>query len=260
VIDLHFHLLPGIDDGPPTIDDALALARAAVASGTTTVVATPHVSWTWPGNSSDSIARAVDELRVELHDARIPLEVLPGAEVALTRALDLPDDELRALRLGQGPWLLVECPSTPSAAGFDEALYELSARGHRIVLSHPERCPAFQRDPPVLERLIANGMLSSVTAGSLSGRFGRHVRAFAKQIMDDGLAHNVTSDAHDLRARPPGVANGLQSAGIGDEQADWLTRAVPQAVLAGDAIPPAPAAPAAAARRPLLRLRRRAVG
>jgi protein-tyrosine phosphatase len=181
--------------------------------------------------------------------------------VALTRALDLPDDELRALRLGRGPWLLVECPSTPSAAGFDEALYELSARGHRILLSHPERCPAFQRDPAVLERLVTNGMLSSLTAGSLTGRFGRHVRAFAGRLVHDGLVHNIASDAHDLRQRPPGVGNALEAGGLGDEQADWLVRAVPRAVLAGDAIPPAPAQPAARARRrPLLRLRRRAVG
>jgi protein-tyrosine phosphatase len=253
LIDLHAHVLPGVDDGPPTMDDALTIARAAAAAGTTTIVATPHVSWSWPENTAERIASGADELQARLRAAAVPLEIRCGAEVALTRALDLPDAELRALRLGGGPWLLVECPSTPSAAGFDNALYQLTARGHRIVLSHPERCPAFHRDPEVLERLVAGGMLGSVTAGSLVGRFGRQVRTFALRLLADGLAHNVASDAHDVRRRPPGVLAELAEAGLA-ELTDWLTWDVPGALLTGEPVPPVP--PVAPKRRPLARLRR----
>jgi protein-tyrosine phosphatase len=253
VIDLHAHLLPGIDDGPPTMEDALAVARAAAASGTSTVVVTPHVSWQWAETTAERIQRARAALQDALRAAGIPLEIRAGAEVALTRAIDLPDDELRALTLGGGPWLLVECPSTPSAAGFESALYQLTARGHRIVLSHPERCPAFQRDRDVRERLVAAGMLGSVTAGALVGRFGRQVRAFASRLLEDGLAHNVASDAHDLRRRPPGMLAELEEAGMA-ARAEWLTATVPAAILAGDPVPPAPPRPAK--RRALARLRR----
>jgi protein-tyrosine phosphatase len=257
VIDLHSHILPGIDDGARTLGDSIAIARAAVRTGTATVVATPHVSWSWPDNNAAAIRAGVAELRDALSAAAVPLDVWPGAEVALTRAIDLPDVELRELRLGKGPWLLIECPSTPSAAGFEEALYELSARGHRIVLSHPERCPAFHGDEAVLERLVATGVLGSITAGALRGRFGRRVRTFAAKLLARGLAHNVASDAHDVDRRPPGLVAELEAAGLGP-RADWLVRDVPAAVITGRPVPPPPPPPAHPGRRSRGQLRRRA--
>jgi protein-tyrosine phosphatase len=240
VIDLHFHVLPGIDDGPPTLEAALDLARAAEQAGTTTIVATPHVSWDWPENDAARIAAAVASINDELRAAGIAVEVLPGAEVAMTRAADLDGDELRALRLGGGPYLLVECPHSPAASGFEGLLAALSHDGHSILLAHPERCPAFLRDRSTLERLVGNGMLTSVTAGSFAGRFGREVRRFAQEMLRDGLVHNVASDAHDLLRRPPGVDGVLADEGL-EEGTDWFTRQVPEAILGGRALPPAPA-------------------
>jgi protein-tyrosine phosphatase len=240
VIDLHFHVLPGIDDGPPSLEAALDLARAAHAAGTTTIVATPHVSWDWPENDAARIAGAVRDVNAELQRHGIGVEVLAGAEVAMTRAADLDDAELQALHLGGGPYLLIECPHSPAASGFEGLLSSLSHAGHRIVLAHPERCPAFHRDRDTLERLIGSGMLSSITAGSLAGRFGREVRRFSQELLRDGLVHNVASDAHDVLRRPPGVDPVLVEEGLGDG-ADWLTRQVPEAILAGTPIPPAPA-------------------
>jgi protein-tyrosine phosphatase len=122
VIDLHCHVLPGIDDGPDTLDDSLALCRAAAAAGTRTVVATPHVSWDWPNVTSRVVADGVARVNEALEAEGVDLEVRPGAEVAMTRAGDLEDSELVALRLGGGPYLLVECPFSPAAAGFDAIL------------------------------------------------------------------------------------------------------------------------------------------
>jgi len=242
VIDLHCHVLPGIDDGPQTTEASLAIARAAIAAGTRTMVATPHVSWEWPDNDAARIAAEVERLTETLHVEGLDLEIRAGAEVALTRAGDLDDDELRALRLGDGPYLLVECPFAQSASGFETPLFSLTARGHRIVLAHPERCAGFHRDPAVLGRLVSAGMLASVTAGSLAGRFGGEVRKVAWDMLRAGLVHNVASDAHSEVRRPPGMAAELADAGLGDH-ADWLTRAVPRAILDGDDIPPRPSAP-----------------
>lgn len=239
MIDLHCHVLPGIDDGPETIAGSVALARAAAAAGTRTLVATPHVSWTYP-NDADTIARLVDELTARLAAEQVALEVLSGAEIAITRLAEIEPAQLPRLGLGGGPWLLVEPPFTPAANNLDTILLDLQRRGHRVLLAHPERCPAFHREPRMLESLVDAGVLTSITAGSLVGRFGGEVRRFALELARDGMIHNVASDAHDLVRRQPGVAAELEQAGLGP-LADWLTRAVPAAILDGGEIPPRPA-------------------
>ena len=171
VIDIHSHVLPGIDDGPATIEASIALARAVAQSGTRTLVATPHVSWRHP-NDSATIAPLVDELNAHLRTEEIELEIRAGAEIAMTRAAELDPAELARLTLGGGEWLLVECPFTPVATGMDALVFDLQRRGHRVVLAHPERCPAFHRDRRPLELLVHGGVLTSITAGSLVGRFG----------------------------------------------------------------------------------------
>jgi protein-tyrosine phosphatase len=252
MIDLHCHVLPGIDDGPATIEGSLAIARLAAAGGTRVLVATPHVNWRYR-NDAAGIAERVAELNerlaaeeVQTADGRV-LEVRPGAEVALTLIAELAPAQLEALGLGGGRWLLVEPPFTPVAPNLDGMLLELLANlrsvGGRIVLAHPERCPAFQRDPPMLERLVRAGMLTSVTAGSLGGRFGGEARRLALALARDGLLHNVASDAHDPVNRTPEIASALEHAGLGP-LAQWLTVEVPAAILDDGVIPPRPATPA----------------
>lgn len=255
MIDLHFHALPGIDDGPPDLGAAIALVRAAAEAGTHAIVATPHVSWEYP-NDSQAIATGVRALNRELASHGIDVQIHAGAEVALTRAFDLPPAELQALRLGGGPWLLVEVPHTPAATGVEGLLRGLQQRGERIVLAHVERCPAFLEDPGLLGRLVADGMLASITAASLSGGFGRHAQQAAERFIAAGLIHNVSSDAHNISSRPPGVLADLERAGL-VKQADWLSAQVPEAILRGAAIPVAPVWPAPPERRGFLGRRRR---
>ncbi|HTA15170.1 MAG TPA: CpsB/CapC family capsule biosynthesis tyrosine phosphatase [Solirubrobacteraceae bacterium] len=243
MIDLHTHVLPGIDDGPDTIEGSLALARAAAASGTRVMVATPHVNW-HHHNDAATIARHVDQLNERLALEGIALEIRPGAEIAMTRAEEIGEQELERLRIGGGPWILLEPPFTPIVTGLDGVVATLQRAGHRVVLAHPERCPALHRDPQMVESLVRSGVLTSVTAGSLVGRFGGEVRRFARRLVDQGLVHNVASDAHDAIKRPPGMAAELADAGYG-ALADWLTRAVPAAILSGEEIPARPETPVA---------------
>jgi protein-tyrosine phosphatase len=256
MIDLHSHVLPGIDDGPPTMEGSLALARAAAEQGTTVLAATPHVTWDLPRNTAGLIAGLVGEVNAEIGAAGIGLQVVPGGEIAMSRAADLPAEEVTGLRLGGGPWVLVECPFTPSAAGFDEILHAVSLRGHRILLAHPERSPAFQRDPELLARFVHMGMLAQVTAGSFTGEFGRTVQRTAQDMLARGLVHVVASDAHDAVRRGPAIAAPLREAGIAEERIAWLTRGVPEAILAGDRIPPAPVVEPPPRKGLLSRLRR----
>jgi protein-tyrosine phosphatase len=238
VIDLHCHVLAGIDDGPESIEGSVALARAAANAGVQTLVATPHVSRRYP-NDADTIIELVDQLNDRLTSEELALEVLPGAELAVTQLPEIEPSELQRLCLGGGPWLLVECPLGLGEPDIAPTVTDLQKRGFRVVLAHPERCPAYHRSPAALAALVRSGVLTSITAGAFVGRFGGTVRRFALELVGSGLVHSVASDAHDRSLRPPGMASELQQAGLGG-LADWLTREVPEAVLGGTEIPPRP--------------------
>jgi protein-tyrosine phosphatase len=238
VIDLHSHVLPGIDDGPETIEGSLALARAAAAAGTQTLLATPHVSWRYP-NDANTIAPLVEDLNARLAAEGTPLQICSGAEIAVTRAGEIEPAQLARLSLGASPWLLIECPFTPVATGMDALVLDIQRQGHRVLLAHPERCPAFHRNRHALQALVRGGALTSITAGSLVGRFGGEVRRFALELIREELVHNVASDAHDATRRPPGMAAELSEAGL-DSLSEWLTQQVPAAILDGEEIPPRP--------------------
>jgi len=250
VIDLHCHVLPGIDDGVQSFDASVALARAAALAGTRTLVATPHVSARYR-NDAETIGRLAHELRRRLSVTGVELQVLAGAEIAWSQLGALGEDEISRLTLGGGPWLLVEPPFATAAIGLVPTLLELRRSGRSVLLAHPERCPAFHREPSLLRALLAEGILTSITAGSLVGSFGRTVRRFALELVHAGMVHNVASDAHDASQRPPSIRAELEKSGL-DPLADWLTHEVPAAILAGEPIPSRPAVelPELAAPRP----------
>ena len=252
MIDLHCHVLPGIDDGPATVEESLDLARVANKAGITTVVATPHVSWRYV-NGPEVIRDGVDALRRAIRAARIELDVRRGAEIELARLNDLSDDDLCALRLGDGPWLLIESPLTWGIIDLESTLDAVSRRGHWIVLAHPERSPFFLRNPRRLRALVARGILCSITASSLVGAFGPEVQGFAFALARERLVHNVSSDAHDAVYRPPVVrADILAAAAHVPElqgRLEWLTCEMPRAILQGEPLPRPPAASDAGRRR-----------
>ncbi|MEV4421672.1 CpsB/CapC family capsule biosynthesis tyrosine phosphatase [Patulibacter sp. NPDC049589] len=248
MIDLHCHILPGIDDGPDDLEGSLAMAREHVARGTGVVVATPHVGWDYP-NTPEVIEAGVAEVNAALRAEGIELEVLAGAEVALTRAVDMSAEQLAGLRLGDGPWLLLEAPISVDSPGIEGLVGIVQSRGVRVLLAHPERCASFHTDPGLLERLVAAGCLAQVTAGALTGFFGRTVQGAARRYVDAGLIHVVASDAHDDAHRAPGMSAPMEEAGYGP-LAPWMGADVPRALLDGVPVPPRPAfAPRPARRR-----------
>jgi protein-tyrosine phosphatase len=243
VIDLHCHVLPALDDGPASMSEALGMARVAAASATTVAVATPHINGHWRVSPAE-IPRRADALRQSLAEAGIELEIRTGGEIALSRLVDLTPEELDSLRLGGGPYLLLECPLSPSAGDFDMLMLTLHRRGERILLAHPERSPLFQQEPERLVRLVEAGLLCSITTGSILGQFGQPARRLAIEMLRVGLAHDLASDCHDQRRRPPGLARALAHAerdlpGIG-AQREWFTSLAPAAILGGEPLPPRP--------------------
>jgi protein-tyrosine phosphatase len=256
VIDLHCHILPGLDDGPVNFDFSVAMARTAAEAGINVVVATPHIRSDYQVDPGQ-IEAGVEALNEALAAEDVQLLVLAGGEVALPKAAELDDSVLRTLCLGSGDYLLVESPYRSSDIDLEGIVSDVQSRGFRPILAHPERCPIFQRDPDRLARLVNSGVLCSITASSLGGGFGNTVRRFAIELLYDGLVHDVASDAHDHLHRPPNLLGGFESAeqdvpGIRG-QATWFTVTAPVAIVSGRQLPPPPDPPP---RPPLSRWRR----
>lgn len=254
MIDLHAHILPGLDDGPPSQDDAVEIARAAVAAGTRALAATSHVDRGY-GLLPDDLSAAREALSARLRAEGIELELLQGGEVAAQRLAGLDDDTLRGLTLGGGPTILLECPFSPVGSGMEPMVADLRRRGFGVLLGHPERSPSFQRVPAHLERLIELGASAQVTVGSLAGDFGDTVARVATRMLEAGHVHVIASDGHDTRRRRPDLrlADGALRERYGDVEAqlEWMTEAAPAAILAGEPLPERPPLP-----RPRGRLRR----
>ena len=230
MIDLHAHILPEIDDGPPTIEDALEMARVAVAAGTKAIATTSHIGYVFD-LGPDDITRARTALQTRLAEEGIAPERLP----------DLDDEALRALALGGGPYVLFECPFAPVGAGMEMMVADLQRRGFGVLLAHPERSASFQRDLGLLTRMVERGALAQVTTGSLAGGFGDIPRRAALAMIEQGLAHVLASDAHDPIRRGPDLRT---AGGVLDEaQHEWMTATAPAAIVAGRPLPPRPELP-----------------
>ncbi len=244
MIDLHSHLLPGIDDGPPDLPGSLAMARAAVDGGTRVMAATPHIGHTH-GVVPASLAGRVADLTAALAAADIPLQVVAGGELAPDRALDLDDGELAAIALGGSRCVLLECPFARAGDLMGRLVAHLQMKGFRVLLAHPERSPTFLGDPSALAELVRRGAYAQLTAGSLIGQFGRTVEKAALAFLAEGLVHVVASDAHDAYGRPPALGE-LVRARLEEERQDpalagVLCDAAPAALLGDRPLPDAPA-------------------
>jgi protein-tyrosine phosphatase len=239
VIDLHAHVLPGVDDGPKTIDESLAVLRDAAAGGTNAIVATPHVRSDYP-TDPQTMERLVAELREAAHEAGIAIELLPGGELDIPFLHGLDDASLARFGLGGNPrLLLVEFPYRGWPLDLPETLFQLRMRGFRSVLAHPERNADVQEAPERLRPLVEAGALVQLTAGSLDGRLGRRSERCARTLLDAELAHVVASDAHGPTVRQVGLRDALDA--LGDEALGrWLVADVPAALLDGASLPPRP--------------------
>ncbi|HXA20499.1 MAG TPA: CpsB/CapC family capsule biosynthesis tyrosine phosphatase [Thermoanaerobaculia bacterium] len=207
MIDIHFHCLPGIDDGPSTWEEAVELCRAAEAEGTETIVATPHVMRD-PWINEDRAER--DRLLVRLNDllGGKPA-VVPGCEMFFSSdVIELWEHGNAGplVGLNRGTALLLEFPTYSVAPQAEWILHELSVMGVQAVIAHPERNAELARNPKRLASLVAKGAMTQITAASLLGDFGRGPLAAAEDFFARGLVHIVASDAHSIAERPPRLA------------------------------------------------------
>lgn len=202
MIDLHCHILPGIDDGAKDIEDSIDMARAAVAEGITHILATPHYKNGHWNNEKKDILVLVDELQEELDARDIPLTIFPGQEVRINGELfeDLAEDKIQFIDEGS-QYVLIEFP-TPSIPAYTESLFfELQKEGITPIIVHPERNRAVLKNPNVLLPFVEKGALAQLTAASYTGGFGKSIQKVSKQLVEANLVHFIASDAHNVSSR-----------------------------------------------------------
>lgn len=233
MIDLHCHLLPGVDDGAVDLPASLAMARIAVADGIEVVACTPHI---FPGmyeNTGPAIRRAVAELQSRLDEAAIPLRLTYGADTHIA------PDLVAGLRAGRVPTLhdsryfLLEPPHHVAPPLLAATVFDLLAASYVPVITHPERLNWIEDRYEILVELARQGAWLQVTAGSLTGRFGPAACYWAERLLDEGWVHILATDAHGVNRRPPLLAEGQRAAErwLGVEEAVCLVETRPKGIL-----------------------------
>ena len=239
--DIHFHAIPGVDDGPLTIDESVGLMADAARDGTTTIVATPHVRFDHLTDVSE-LPDLVAEVRARVVRERLPVTILCGAELEHDMVPRLDDADLETIALGppSARWVLLESPFHGIDSDFHGAAQELRDRGFGVVIAHPERSPhVLEDDRLALRRELEAGSLLQVNSWSLTGDYGPAARSVCASLIEDGLASVLASDAHS-RERGPQLSVGMEAAiarGMPSSRLRALTTLNPRTLLERGLVP-----------------------
>jgi protein-tyrosine phosphatase len=237
VIDLHSHLLPGLDDGSPDLEAAVALASESALSGVRVMAATPHLRADFPAVRVEELESRVRAVQAAIDAAGIELRVVSGGEVDVLWAQSASDDDLRAASFdGRGTDLLVETPYGELPPIFEDLLFKIRVRGFRVLLAHPERNKSFQADAARLLRLVENDVLVQVTAASVVG--GGRTGKLAQRLIADGHAHVIAGDLHRAGGSRASLREAVEA--IGGARGEWMVTEAPAAILEGRPLPPPP--------------------
>jgi len=240
LIDIHCHLLPDLDDGPASWGEALLMAQIAAADGISQVVVTPRQLGSYSHIHADQIRQRTEQLRAQLQERGLNLNIFPGAEVWLQADLPrrLADGEILTLA-DQHKHVLVELPQGDDE-GTDTTLDGILSQGITPILTHPERSPSILQDPTRLEQRVERGCLVQITAASILGLYGAETQQLANWLLREDLVHFVASAAHGARSRRPLLQRALARATetIGVERANRLFCRHPALVVEGADVQP----------------------
>ncbi|WP_158792701.1 tyrosine-protein phosphatase [Granulicella sp. L60] len=240
MIDIHHHLLWGMDDGASSLDNSVAMAKMAAADGITHVVCSPHANGQYayePGIVADKI----QELRQLLDSENVGLKLGRGCDFHMSyeNIQEAKLDPQRYSINGQG-YLLVEVPDYGLPRGLTDIFYQLQLAGLTPILTHPERNPTLQSDPERLIDWLRGGVLIQVTAGSVVGRMGKHAERMAQSLLEKRWVHFLATDAHNTSSRPPRMQEALDLVAkrYGPDYAHLLCVSNPLAAFIGKPLPP----------------------
>jgi protein-tyrosine phosphatase len=239
MIDIHTHILPGVDDGAQTMEDAVAMAKMAVADGVGAMVATPHSMEWCPEHGQDMLVERLAALQENLDAHGIALQVHPGLEVHISPDTLTHLQHGRVFTINRTRYLLLELPLSAYPGYTDRIVFDLQIAGFIPIIAHPERNLVLQQEPERLHTLVERGVLAQVTAASITGVFGKQPREAARLMLRHRLVHVIASDAHSTGRRSPVLSGAVREAAtlIGDEAANAMVEATPASILAGAGIP-----------------------
>ncbi|MEM1502835.1 CpsB/CapC family capsule biosynthesis tyrosine phosphatase [Domibacillus sp. 8LH] len=206
MIDIHCHILPGVDDGARDLVQSLEMAEAAQKEGITTIVATPHHQNGSYNNEKGAIEQDVDFLNKQLASAGIDVKIAAGQEVRLYGELLEDYHQNKLLTVNHSTHMLVEFPSSSIPGFAEQLLFDMQLNGITPIIVHPERNAAIAENPDRLYKLIKNGALSQVTAASVNGLFGKKAKTLSSQLIESNLTHFIATDAHNTTSRSFGLA------------------------------------------------------
>ena len=235
MIDMHCHILPGIDDGADELLTSTCMLKMAEEHGTKIIVATPHLVEGGWGKSWKKINELCEELNQKAKQENIEIKIYPGAEVAMSMSMLELFKEPGEYCLNNKQYMLVELPATHVPIYADEFFFRLQAKGIKPILAHPERNSELIKNPTKIQNWVDKGILMQVNAPSLTGRMGERVKKTAELLLNNGWVHIIGSDAHGLRARRPILteAEKIVTTILGAEDSDILFRRNPLSIING---------------------------
>lgn len=239
MIDIHCHVLPGIDDGPETMDEALDMCRMAASDGIKTIVATPHFN---PGVYEPVSAKVfglIAELETRAKEKGIDIRILPGADIAVTPELPGHFKKEEYLTINKnGRYFLAEFPPASVPPKWDAFLLSLLSSGMVPVITHPERNSWFMEHPDALYSIVSKGVMVQITAMSITGGFGEQVQEYSISLLQNNLVHVIATDAHSAAWRPPLLSEAVKMASdmIGEDKAKALVTTIPASIIEGKAV------------------------
>jgi len=233
MLDLHCHILPGLDDGAADVSVSIEMAKAFVADGVTVVACTPHILPGLYHNSGPKILQATSALQQVLDREGIPLKLVAGADNHITPSFVAELRSGHLLSLAGTRYVLVEPPHHVVPPRLEDLFFGLLIEGFVPILTHPERLTWIEQHYQTVKRLAQAGVWMQITSGSLLGAFGRQARYWGERMLDDGLVHILATDAHDVTRRPPNLSQGRAAAlkRVGAIEAERLVVTRPQAAL-----------------------------
>ncbi len=241
MVDIHTHILPGVDDGPSSVEEALSMLRRFEQEGTDTVVATPHYDRHISKlKSPEEIPTLIENLKEKTRQEGIKVEILPGAELYLTeRTLDLLKEFPRILTINSSSYVLLEFSLDFIVPNLKEIIFDMMTAGFTPIIAHPERNRVLQRHPELLYELVVEGALAQLNAGSLTGLYGDEERTAAERFLDNNLIHAVASDSHNSQDRFASLpqARKIVEKKLGQEKARLLFEEVPEAIIKNEGLP-----------------------
>jgi protein-tyrosine phosphatase len=237
MIDLHAHILPGLDDGAKNMDEALEMCRMAQADGIHTIVATPHYRIGLYENSQANILPALEGLQQALHREGISIRLLPGVDIFIHPEV-IPFLEQNPLLLIGGRYALMELPNQSIPPHLPDFFFKMRLKGYIPIITHPERNGVVQGNPEILEELVKGGALLQATAMSLTGEFGVSARETATRLIRSGLVQSIATDAHSPHRRPPVLskARRILEEMIRPDQASVVMDQIPEKILRGELV------------------------